>query len=123
MPPEPDSKTTKFTFPIIKSGSRMIVPISGAFGALNSQGQVVVHFFIEYPEMPEFATSVIENDSGKTLESGLSIKNPENVTREVVATFAIPIQIAGSLAKFLQDKVEQFLVANKVIVPKEEAPK
>jgi len=112
MPDNPESEKFRIELPITKAGNRDILPVSGAFGAVNQQGNLIFHFYLEYPEMP--ISSTIEGTmDGKLLKETLNINMPPKAVREVVVTLAIPVPIALPLAELIKQQIAQYVENQK----------
>ncbi|HTQ30866.1 MAG TPA: hypothetical protein VMI53_06615, partial [Opitutaceae bacterium] len=85
-------------------------PVHGAFASVNGLRQMLLHFYVEYPSMPESATveARITDGNVEMIGQTLNIKNPESITREIVATISVPIEVALPLAKIIQDQPKKF---------------
>jgi hypothetical protein len=109
MDAAPNPETVTLIYPIVKSSDRAVLPISGAFGGVNGNANLILHFFLDYPEMPESTTVVAPKGGGIVIKETLNQTHKDHVTREVVATLAIPIQMALPLANLIQDQVKKFM--------------
>jgi hypothetical protein len=117
MPDTQQPQAGEFKIPISRAYDRGIVPISGCFGAVNNQGMMVLHFYLEYPEMPVSST-IKTNAAGIVIDDKLDNLLPLKPVREVVITMAIPLIVAMPLAKLIQDQVKAFMESQGAPEPK-----
>jgi len=90
---------------IVKSASRCVLPATGIFGALNNQGQLVAHFYVEYAEMPTTGKLAIDLSEHKVVENSLSSR-PNHLNREIVATIVIPTSLTPAFAEWFRNQAD-----------------
>jgi hypothetical protein len=109
----------KLKVTIHRAPDRAIVPVSGCFGAINNNGTLVLHFFLEYPQIPPTAT-LTTNDSGFVIDDQLDNVSPAKPEREVVVTMAIPVIMAMPICNLIKQQVEQYVESIKKAEAKHE---
>lgn len=99
-----DEKTVSFEYRI--SPNYILHAISGVFGGLNAQGDIIMNFFSERHPIPKKATY-------KVAEDGSLVDPPEteevaSLIRNVPLGMSISPQTARTFAKWLTDKADEF---------------
>lgn len=98
----------------IKSQNLLEIPVSGAYGGINTQtGQVAMSVFSERAPLPR----VIEySDNGDPEPKEISRESKEGVVRNVSATLHFDMSTAISLHRWLGEKIKQFEDAHPELV-------
>lgn len=95
-------------YPYLKSTDRRVLPVSGAFGAVNREGNLVVHFYLEYPEIP-ISSTLEANPQGIAISEKLNIEHPLQCVREIVATLSIPVAVALPISNLMREQIKAFM--------------
>jgi len=103
MTKDPDS-TVRIEF--IKDDDYRLVPVTGAWGGISPQREVIVDFYVDRRSNP---TSVeIETDQGKSKELS-RIPDPQPIHRHVSFGVAMRPDIARSIGEFLIENADKAL--------------
>jgi len=76
--------------------------VSGVFGGLNSQGQIIMNFFNERHAIPKMQTYSVLPDGSLGTEP-ISEEKKKNVIRDVMFAISISPPTARAFAKWLTD--------------------
>lgn len=102
------SEQDKVKFHYIKANSFRVVHMDGVFGGLTPTGDIFMSIFSQRPPIPVVTVQPVKEtgELGEELLSERSVK--EGLVREIEVGVALRPEIAETLIKWLQEKVDQY---------------
>lgn len=107
---ETPSKKVKIIFK--NSIDNKTVAVTGAYGGPSPQGELIVHFFIEYQNFPD----LIELDIEQTPPKETAHRKENIYTREVQTTMVMRPDIAKVIGQWLIANSEKILQSDKRVI-------
>ena len=103
-PPEKD----KVKFHYIKANGFRVVHMDGVFGGLSPTGDIFMSIFSQRPPIPQITVQPVKENGelGDELVSERTVK--EGLVREIEVGIAVRPEIAETLIKWLQEKVDTY---------------
>jgi hypothetical protein len=101
MPKTEKLSTVEMSVDVIQSPNKQVIPVAGIFGGINSQGLLMAHLYIEYSDMPGTGKVKIDLATKKVEENSLDFR-ADHLTREVVATIAIPSALVPAFKEWFE---------------------
>ena len=84
-----------------------VYAVSGAFGGLNSQGEIVMTLYNERAALPERQTYSVSND-GSIDKRPISVEKKDSLIRHVMFGVSMSPSVARSVGEWLIEKAEAF---------------
>jgi hypothetical protein len=103
-----EAEKDKVRFHYIKSNYFRVVHMDGIFGGLSPTGDIFMSIFSQRPPIPVVTVQPVKENGelGDELISERTVK--DGLVREIEVGIAVRPEIAESLIKWLQEKVEQY---------------
>jgi hypothetical protein len=101
------TKPDKISFEYKISPNFAVYAVSGVYGGLNAQGQVIINFLSERSAIPKTQTYSIQADNTLS-EKPIREEKKEEVIRDVMFAISISPPTARSFAKWLNEKADEF---------------
>jgi hypothetical protein len=103
-PPEKD----KVKFYYIKANEFRVVHMDGVFGGLSPTGDIFMSIFSQRPPIPTMTVQPVKENGelGDELMSERTVK--DGLVREIEVGIAVRPEVAETLIKWLQDRMEQY---------------
>ncbi len=99
-------KKTQYKIKIIKDENSKPVVITGAVGGVHPSGDaVVVHFYHDYPTIPESMDHEVLEGGVVNLKN-FKEKKGSSITRVIETTSVIPTKIARTIGKWLIEQAD-----------------
>lgn len=104
---EPTAKD-KVKFHYIKAGYFRVVHMDGVFGGLSPTGDIFMSIFSQRPPIPQVTVQPVKEDGelGEEIIAERTVK--DGLVREIEVGIAVRPEIAETLIKWLQEKVDQY---------------
>jgi hypothetical protein len=83
-----------------------VFPVSGVYGGVNGQMQVVAHFFLEYPKIPATTTATVSIPDGKMEVQDLASR-PGEYTREIFASILVNPDLSRSIGAWFIEQADR----------------
>lgn len=100
-------KKSTVSFEYRLSPSFAVYAVSGAFGGLNSQGEIVMTLYNERAAIPERQTYSV-GDDGSIDKRPISVEKKESLIRHVMFGVSMSPSVARSVGKWLIEKADAF---------------
>jgi hypothetical protein len=103
-PPEKD----KVKFYYIKANDFRVIHMDGVFGGLTPTGDIFMSIFSQRPPIPVVTVQPIKEtgELGEELLAERSVK--DGLVREIEAGIAVRPEVAETLIRWLQERVDQY---------------
>jgi hypothetical protein len=102
-----DEAKREITFEYKISPNYTVLAVTGVYGGLNSQGQVIMNLFNERHPIPKTQTFAVLDDGTLDRKPISEVKN-QNVIRDVLVAVSISPENARLLADWLNAKADQY---------------
>jgi hypothetical protein len=100
--------TDKIKFHYIKGNFFRVIHADGAFGGISPTGDIFFSLFSQRPPIPQLTVQPLK-ESGELGDEIIEDRvTKEGFIREIEVGISIRPEVAESLIKFLQEKVEQY---------------
>jgi len=100
-------KKNTVSFEYKLSPSFAVYAVSGAFGGLNSQGEIVMTLYNERAALPERQTYSVSND-GSIDKRPISVEKKDSLIRHVMFGVSMSPSVARSVGEWLIEKAGAF---------------
>ncbi len=101
-----DKDRVKFHY--IKSNHFRVVHVDGVFGGLSPTGDIFASFFSQRPPIPTLTVQPLK-ENGELGDEILSERaSKDGIVREMEVGMAMRPEVAETLIKWLQERVEQY---------------
>jgi hypothetical protein len=102
------SEKDKVKFHYLKANDFRVVHMDGVFGGLSPTGDIFMSIFSQRPPIPQVTVQPLgeKGELGEELLSERVVK--DGVVREIEVGIAVRPEIAETLIKWLQEKVDQY---------------
>lgn len=98
----------KVKFHYLKANYFRVVHMDGVFGGLSPTGDIFMSIFSQRPPIPQITVQPVK-ENGELGDEALSERIvKEGVVREIEVGIAVRPEIAETLIKWLQEKVDQY---------------
>lgn len=98
----------KVKFHYLKANDFRVVHMDGVFGGLSPTGDIFMSIFSQRPPIPQITVQPVKENGelGDELIEERTVK--EGIVREIEVGIAVRPEIAQTLIKWLQEKVDQY---------------
>ncbi len=78
----------------------------GVWGGINTQGEIVMNFYVESDKMPPYSERIVEADGSLGHELAPSDDTVRTITRKVHSRVVFNYYTARELLEWLEDKID-----------------
>ncbi|MBW1742825.1 MAG: hypothetical protein JRJ47_05265 [Deltaproteobacteria bacterium] len=100
-------KPETITFEYKISPNFAVYAVCGAFGGLNSHGEIIMTLYNEKAAIPERQTYSI-NDDGSIDKKPIGVEKKENIIRHVMFGISMNPSVARSVGQWLIEKADAY---------------
>jgi hypothetical protein len=91
-----------------KSNEYGMFPATGSCGGPTPSGEIMCHFYVEYPTLPSALTVEINETTGEVKEN-VKIDDVNKLTREIQATIVMRPDIAKMVGEWLIKNADEVI--------------